>query len=220
MSFGAPNAPYGQQPGQPGNGQPPGWGQQPPPPGHHAHPSAAQAAPPGYGQPVPGQHGYGPPGYGYPQAPPLYPHGAAPMSMPGLIMTGRVFLFVLSAFFILGGLLFGLMVGALQDVSNGTGSGEETDWFAGLGFLVAAVSLGLGALSIFLGVKIGSGGTGIRVTTIVHACLLVLLGVGNIVGGEGGTATFAGVLWVVMSGTVLVSMVTPQASAWFDRPRH
>ncbi|MEU3652075.1 RDD family protein [Streptomyces sp. NPDC032161] len=57
MSFGDPNNPYEQQPGQPPQGQP-GYG----------YPQQGQ---PGYGYPQqPGQPPQGQPGYGYPQQPP------------------------------------------------------------------------------------------------------------------------------------------------------
>ncbi|MFD4835509.1 hypothetical protein GT204_11150 [Streptomyces sp. SID4919] len=214
MSFGDPNNPYGQsgyghppQPQQPGQPDQPGYG----------YPQAGQPQQP---QQQPGQ-----PGYGYPQAPPVYPGAypggmAMPMEMPGLMKTSRVLLFVLSGFQILAGLIFGIAVGAAQDVSNGVGAGEETDVLAGLGFVLAALFLALGALSIFLGVKFSKGGSGIRITTIVYASLMILGGLFNTLGGQGGSATFAGIVSLVIAGIILASMVNSQASAWFNRPRY
>ncbi|AZK96050.1 MULTISPECIES: RDD family protein [Streptomyces] len=75
MSFGDPNNPYGQQPGQ-GQGQ--GYGQNP----GYGQPAGGQ---PGYGYPQQGQPQYGQqpydqPQYGYPQPPttPVQPYGGYP----------------------------------------------------------------------------------------------------------------------------------------------
>ncbi|WP_335941277.1 RDD family protein [Streptomyces sp. PTD5-9] len=63
MSFGDPNNPYGQQPGQPPQEQP-GYG-------YPQQGGAPQQGQPGYGYPQqPGQAPQGQPGYGYPQQPP------------------------------------------------------------------------------------------------------------------------------------------------------
>ncbi|MFD5552984.1 hypothetical protein ACFWIA_03990 [Streptomyces sp. NPDC127068] len=219
MSYGDSHNPYGQPPPQqPGYGQPPQAPQAPQGPGY----GYPQQQP--YGQPAPAPQ----PGYAYPQAPqpvyPAYPGGMGgagmPMSMPGLMVTARVLLFVLSGFQILAGLIVGLTVGAAQDLSNTAGSGEETDFVAGFGFVLAALLIGLGALSIVLGVKLAKGGTGIRVTTIVYASLMVVGGLANIVNGQGGTATFGGVVTLVIAGIIMAAMVNGQASAWFNRPRH
>jgi hypothetical protein len=222
MSFGDSHHPYGQQPPrQPGYGQPPtAQAPQAPPVSGYAHPQQH------YGQPAPPPQ----PGYAYPQGQhpvyPAYPGGPGgagmgmPMSMPGLMVTARVLLFVFSGFQILGGLLAGVMAGAVRDFSNSSGSGDETDLIAGFGFLVAALLIGFGALSIFLGVKFAKGGTGVRVTTIVYACLLFIGGLANTVNGQGGTGTFAGVVTLVVAGIIMAAMVNGQASAWFNRPRH
>ncbi|OIJ91253.1 hypothetical protein [Streptomyces colonosanans] len=221
MSFGDQNNPYGapqgQQPGygQPPQGPPPGYGQPPqgPPPGYGQPP---QGPPPGYGQPQ-----GPPPGYGYPAAPPVAPYGyGTGMEMPGLMKTARVLLFILAGFQLLFGLIVGIAVGATQDASNGIGTGDSTDSFAGLGFFAAGLLLALGALSIFLGVKFKSGGSGIRVTTIVYASLMILGGIANIVNGGGGSATFGGLIDLAMAGIILASMVNGAASAWFGRPRY
>lgn len=205
MSFGDPNNPYGPPPqGQPGYPQQPPQGQ------------------PGYGYPqgAPQQ----PPAYGYPQGQPAYPGypggNMMPVQMPGLMKTARVLLFILAGFQLLFGLITGIAVGAAQDLSNGVGSGDDTDTLAGLGFLVAALLVGLGALSIFLGVKFKNGGSGIRITTIVYASLMILGGIVNIVNGANGSATFGGLISLAIAGIILASMVNGAASAWFNRPRY
>jgi hypothetical protein len=201
MSFGDPNNPY-----DPPQGQPP----YPP-----------QGQPPGYGYPqgAPQQ----PPAYGYPQGQPMYPGypgtNAMPMEMPGLMKTARVLLFILAGLQLLFGLIAGIAIGAVQDVSNGVGTGDDTDTLAGLGFLIAGLLLALGALSIFLGVKFKNGGSGIRITTIVYASLMILGGIVNIAKGANGSATFGGLISLAMAGIILASMVNSRASAWFDRPR-
>ncbi|MFF3711455.1 hypothetical protein OG418_31055 [Streptomyces phaeochromogenes] len=212
MSFGDPNNPYG-----PPQGQQPGYPPQPPQ-GQPGYPPQGQ---PGYGYPqgAPPQQ----PGYGYPQQPayPGYPGGNhMPMEMPGLMKTARVLLFILAGLQILFGIIAGIAVGAVQDVSNGVGSGDDTDTLAGLGFLAAAVLVGLGALSIFLGVKFKNGGSGIRVTTIVYASLMILGGLLNTVQGAGGSGTFGGLISLAIAGIILASMVNGAASAWFNRPRY
>ncbi|MEU1010365.1 hypothetical protein ACIP4Y_16175 [Streptomyces sp. NPDC088810] len=201
MSFGDPNNPYG-----PPQGQQPGYPPQPP------------QGQPGYGYPAAPQ---GQPGYGYPAAPPLgQPGYGVPMEMPGLMKTARVLLFVLAGFQILFGLIAGVAIGAVQDVSNGVGTGDDTDGLAGLGFLIAGLLVALGALSIFLGVKFKNGGSGIRITTIVYAALMILGGITNIASGQNGSGTFGGLISLAMAGIILASMVTSSASAWFNRPRY
>ncbi|AZQ36900.1 hypothetical protein EJ357_28455 [Streptomyces cyaneochromogenes] len=210
MSFGDPNNPYG----------PPPQGQQP------GYPPQAPQGQPGYGYPQ-GAPQQQPPGYGYPQGAPQqpaypgYPGGnVMPVEMPGLMKTARVLLFILSGFQILFGLIAGIAVGAAQDLSNGVGSGDDTDALAGLGFLAAALLVGLGALSIFLGVKFKNGGNGIRITTIVYASLMILGGILNIVNGANGSATFGGLISLAIAGVILASMVNSAATAWFSRPRY
>jgi len=212
MSFGDPNNPYG-----PPQGQQPGYPPQPPQ-GQPGYPPQGQ---PGYGYPqgAPQQQ----PGYGYPQQPgyPGYPGGNhMAIEMPGLMKTARVLLFILAGLQILFGIIAGIAVGAVQDVSNGVGSGDDTDTLAGLGFLAAAVLVGLGALSIFLGVKFKNGGSGIRISTIVYASLMILGGLLNTVQGAGGSGTFGGLISLAIAGIILASMVNSAASTWFNRPRY
>ncbi|MFE3826300.1 hypothetical protein [Streptomyces sp. NPDC059092] len=202
MSFGDPNNPYGQQGQQPGYGQPQG-----PPPGQ-----------PGYGYPQQGQPQQ-PPGYGYPaapQAPMGYGYPGGQMEMPGLMKAARVILFVFAGFQILAGLVIGVALGVL---SSAAGDNEAAGLVGGLGIFLGLLLVGLGALSIFLGVKFRTGGTGIRVTTIVYASLSLLGGLGNLVGGDG-SAAFGGIISLACSGIILASMVNGQASAWFSRPRY
>lgn len=199
MSFGDPNNPYGPPQGQPG-----GYG--------------APQGQPGYGYPQQG----GQPGYGYPQQPgqPAYP--AAPgmkPEMPGLMKTARVLLFIISGFQILFGLIAGVAIGAAKDVANGMET-DAADALVGLGYVLVFILLALAVLSIVLGVKFSTGGSGIRITTIVYASLGILGSLGNLVQGGGGSATFGGIIMLAIYGIILAAMVNSQASAWFNRPRY
>ncbi|MFF4017624.1 hypothetical protein [Streptomyces sp. NPDC001843] len=202
MSFGDPNNPYG----------PPPQGQQP------GYPPQQPQGQPGYGYPTapPVQ-----PGYGYPTAPPVpqgYGYGA-PMEMPGLIKTARVLLFIMAGLQFLAGLVIGILAGAVQDGSNGIGTGDDTGTATGLLIVFALLMLALGTLSIFLGVKFKKGGSGIRITTIVYASLMLLGSLVNIVKGAGGSGTFGGVVSLAFGAVILASMVNSAASAWFNRPK-
>ncbi|MFI8908052.1 hypothetical protein ACWEJQ_28825 [Streptomyces albidoflavus] len=202
MSFGDPNNPYGPPQGQPG-----GYG--------------APQGQPGYGYPQQGGQP-GQPGYGYPQQPgqPAYP--AAPgmkPEMPGLMKTARVLLFIISGFQILFGLIAGVAIGAAKDVANGMET-DAADALVGLGYVLVFILLALAVLSIVLGVKFSTGGSGIRITTIVYASLGILGSLGNLVQGGGGSATFGGIIMLAIYGIILAAMVNSQASAWFNRPRY
>ncbi|MFD8121975.1 hypothetical protein ACFV3T_12895 [Streptomyces albidoflavus] len=206
MSFGDPNNPYGPPQGQP-QGQPGGYG--------------APQGQPGYGYPQQGGQP-GQPGYGYPQQPgqPAYP--AAPgmkPEMPGLMKTARVLLFIISGFQILFGLIAGVAIGAAKDVANGMET-DAADALVGLGYVLVFILLALAVLSIVLGVKFSTGGSGIRITTIVYASLGILGSLGNLVQGGGGSATFGGIIMLSIYGIILAAMVNSQASVWFNRPRY
>ncbi|MCX4512753.1 hypothetical protein OHA27_21100 [Streptomyces sp. NBC_01619] len=195
MSFGDPNNPYGQQQGQPGYGYPQGQQPQQPPQ----------------------------PGYGYPQAPPVQqPYGGYPgaqMTMPGLMQTARVLLFIVAGLQIIVGLIAAIAIAAAQDVSDSVGAGEETGVIAGLGFFLVVILLGFAAWAIVLGVKFSKGGNGVRVTTIVYASLYILLSLANFAGGQASSAV-GGVIGLAIGGIILASMVNSSASAWFNRPRY
>ncbi|GHJ35094.1 hypothetical protein [Streptomyces sp. TS71-3] len=224
MSFGEPNNPYGPPPEQPpGQGYPPGPPQPQGQPGY-GYPQAPQGQP-GYGYPgaPQGQPGYPNPNQNYQNYPgyPAYPGGPGmPMEMPGLMKTARVLLFILAGLQILFGLIAGIVIGALQDASNVVGSGESSSVAAGLGIVLALVLLALGVLSIFLGVKFKTGGGAIRVVTIVYASLMIVGGIGNMVNGANGSATFGGIISLAIAGIILASMVGGRATAWFNRPRY
>ncbi|MWA13075.1 hypothetical protein [Streptomyces sp. BA2] len=209
MSYGDPNNPYGQPP------------QQPPAAPGYGYPQA----PPG----VPPQQGYG-----YPQQPayPGYPGGGGNMmqqSMPGLLMTARVFLFLISAVQILAAIIY-LYIGAIaSDVSDSAddyGFGAVSDGgdaVAGILIVVALIAAGLAALSITLGVKFSKGAQGVRITTVVYGALGTILGlIGLFVGLDSGfaSAIIFPLIWVVFGVIITIAPVVPSGTAWFARPRY
>ncbi|MGW5738293.1 MULTISPECIES: hypothetical protein [Streptomyces] len=207
MSFGDPNNPYGQPP------------QQPPAAPGYGYPQA----PPG----VPPQQGYG-----YPQQPayPGYPGGnAMQQSMPGLLVTARVFLYLISAVQILFAIIY-LYVGAIA--SDAGDSGEDLglsgmsdagDAVAGIAIIGALIAAALAALSITLGVKFGRGGQGVRITTVIYGALGGIVGlIALFVGLDSGLATaiIGPLIWVVFAVIITIAPVVPSGTAWFNRPRY
>ncbi|MER6071934.1 hypothetical protein ACFYZB_17540 [Streptomyces sp. NPDC001852] len=212
MSFGDPNNPYGPPP------------QQPP-------------AAPGYGYPQ--QPPAPPQAYGYPQQPayPGYPGGnMMPQSMPGLLVTARVFLYLISAVQIIVGLIWLYVAAFVNDVSNKAddlGNSSSNNPFntigngghmaAGLIVFIALIALGLAALSITLGVKFGRGGQGVRITTVVYGALGGVLGlIGLFAGMDSGlaSAVIFPLIWVVFAAVITAAPVVPSGTAWFNRPRY
>lgn len=215
MSYGDPNNPYGPPP------------QQPPAAPGYGYP---QQAPPG----VPPQQGYG-----YPQQPayPGYPGGSqmVPQSMPGLLVTARVFLYIISAVQIIAGLVYLYVAAFVNDVSDSADSlsTSSNDPFSDLGDIggaaagiiagIAIFLLALAALSITLGVKFGRGGQGIRITTVVYGALGTIVGLLLLfIGLDSGmaSAVILPLLWVAFGAVITAAPVVPSGTAWFNRPRY
>ncbi|MEU6377689.1 hypothetical protein [Streptomyces sp. NPDC046909] len=216
MSFGDPNNPYGpppqQQPPAPGYGYP----QQPPAPG------------------IPPQQGY--PGYPPQPAYPGYPGvNMVPQSMPGLLVTARVFLYIISAVQILAGLVYLYIAAFVNDVSDAAdsyssssddpfdGIGDIGDAAAGLIAGIGIFALALAALSITLGVKFGRGGQGVRITTVIYGALGTIVGlIFLFVGLDTGMASaiIFPLLWVVFGAIITAAPVVSSGTAWFARPRY
>ncbi|AEW96069.1 MULTISPECIES: hypothetical protein [Streptomycetaceae] len=195
-----PQDPYGQQ--QPGYGQPQ-QGQQP----QYGYPQQGQ---PQYGYPQ--QPGY--PGYaGYPGV-----AGQVPMQMPGIAQAARVILFVLGGLQILGAIGVAVLFAVAKGATSGTDVEGAGSAMAGIGIVIALVMAALAGLLIFLGARFGKGGNGIRITTIVYSCLLLLGALGNFARGAGG-ALF-GVTGLALGGFLLASMLQSSTAAWFKRPRY
>ncbi|MFK3735314.1 hypothetical protein ACI2LJ_34195 [Streptomyces sp. NPDC088090] len=207
MSFGDPNNPYGQQP----QGQQPGYG----------YPAAPQGVP---------QQG----GYGYPAAPGVSPYGAypggpnqIPQSMPGLLTTARVFLYLVSAVQIVMGLALLYFSAAVSDAAtiydDGGFIGDRVAEAGVFGIITSLIILGFSALSIILGVKFGNGGQGIRITTVIYGALGTIVGAiylfAAIDTGLASAMIFP-LIWVVFAVIITLAPVVPSGTAWFARPRY
>ncbi|RII21071.1 hypothetical protein DSC45_01525 [Streptomyces sp. YIM 130001] len=214
MSYGDPNNPYGQPPQQPPGGQP-GYGY-------------PQQAPPPQGQP----YGYPPQQQGYPGYP-GYPGGPGgnmmQQSMPGLLMTARVFLFLISAVQIIGALGMAYLAAFASDISSSSddldvpGLSDGADFASGVAIIFALVFAGLATLSILLGVKFSNGGQGIRVTTIVYGAIGTLFGLLSLVSAlDVGSASgiIFPILWLVFAVIITLAPAVSSGGAWFSRPRY
>ncbi|WP_306335524.1 hypothetical protein [Streptomyces sp. KL118A] len=207
MSYGDPNNPYGQPP------------QQPP-------------AAPGYGYPQQGPPGVPPQQpYGYPQQPayPGYPGGnMMQQSMPGLLVTARVFLFLISAVQILGAIGFLYLAAIANDVSDsaddfGLDDAGIGDAATGVFVILGLIAAGLATLSITLGVKFSRGGQGVRITTVVYGALGAIVGLIYLfVGLDTGLASaiIGPLIWLVFGIIITLAPVVPSGTAWFNRPRY
>ncbi|MFD7815795.1 proline-rich domain-containing protein [Streptomyces sp. NPDC059785] len=205
MSYGDANNPYGppqgQQPGYPAQGQP-----------NYGYPQGGAPQQPGQ------------PAYGYPQAPPLgqqgyggYP-GGAPTEIPGGVKAARVMLFVIGGLQVLGAILFALSAIAVSAAKNDETLKDDVqfqqlaDYSSGVlwGFTVAVLIWGV--LAIWLGVKVGSGANGIRVTIMVFAILTAILGIYPFI--------VIGLAHTVLAILVAVFVGKSDGAAWFNRPRY
>ncbi|MET8542785.1 hypothetical protein ABZW03_19330 [Kitasatospora sp. NPDC004799] len=198
-----PNNPYGQPPAAPGYGYP-------------------QQAPPQQA------------GYGYPQAAPAYgypPMAAPQLSMPGLVTTARVLLFIVGGVQTLLAIVYMIIGAAAKDATNELSRTTSDDNpFTALGdaaagvLIVVAVLFGLfAALSITLGAKFGKGGNAVRVTTIVYGSLGALVGLLILLGAvSGGTAVglVMALLWLAISIIWITAMCVQDGVNWFNRPRY
>ncbi|MGW0560308.1 hypothetical protein ACWDZ4_06675 [Streptomyces sp. NPDC003016] len=201
MSFGDPNNPYAQgqqggQQGQPGYGYP-------------------QQAP--QGVPPQGQQ----PGYGYPQAPPVqqqyggYP--GVPQEMPGGVKAARVMLYVIAGFQVIGAILFGLTAVTISAAKNEPSLRNDVqfqdlaDMSSGALWGGTVLVLLWGVLAIFLAVKFGSGGNGIRITTIVFGAITALLGIYPFI--------LVGLVHTVLAVLIIVFLAKSDGEQWFNRQR-
>ncbi|MFG2354663.1 hypothetical protein [Streptomyces sp. NPDC048521] len=204
MSFGDPNNPYGPPPPQP--------------------PTA-----PGYGYPQ--QPGIPPQGYPQQPAYPGYPvANMMPQTMPGLMTTARVLLYIVAAVQILIGIFAIFGAATLNDASNaGEDAFGDNDFSdighagAGVVLVVALLFLALAGLSITLGVKFSRGGQGIRITTMVYGILGAIFGFLILIGAADAGSSAAlvwALLWIGFGGIMAAAMIVPSGAAWFNRPRY
>ena len=207
MSFGDPNNPYGppqKQPEQPTPGY--GYPQQTPPqqPGY-GYPTAPPLGQQGYGQGGYGQQGYG----GYP---------GGPLTMPGNVKAARVMLFVIAGLQVIGALIvaaFAVGINAVKDdkeLKDNADFQQLADLSSGAMWAITAVILAWGVFAIVLGAKFGSGGSGIRITTMVFAIITAVLGVYPFF--------LIGLVHLVLGILVAVFVGKSEGAAWFNRSKY
>ncbi|MEV4428330.1 hypothetical protein AB0K23_23750 [Streptomyces sp. NPDC049602] len=192
MSFGDPNNPYG---------QPQGQGQQP-----------------GYGYPQQTPQGVPPQGYGYPAAPPVSPYGGGgypgvPMDMPGNVKGARVMLWIMSAFNMIGGfaaIALSFSFTSELEKSGSLSGDEETFANLGQGIMIGAgvVSLIFAILGMVLAAKFKSGGSGVRIGSIVWASFAVLFSLFSLP---------LGIVSLALGVMIIVFLAKADGAAWFNR---
>ncbi|MQS12606.1 hypothetical protein F7Q99_09980 [Streptomyces kaniharaensis] len=191
-----------------------------------------------YGQPP--QPGYGYPqqappaaGYGYPQAAPVYGYApAVPQTMPGLVVTTRVLLFIIGAVQIIGAGVILIASAVTKTVTKQAHDSYESDPFGGFGnaatsvlVVVGIVALLFAVFSITLGVKFGQGGPAVRITALVYGSLGALWGLLMFLGSFANNVNPApglvfALMWLAVSIVMIVGMSTRDGVAWFARPRY
>ncbi|MFE6038923.1 hypothetical protein [Streptomyces sp. NPDC056452] len=196
MSFGDPNNPYGQQQGQQPGGQQPGYGY-------------PQQAPQG----VPQQ------GYGYPQAPPVQAgYGGfpgMPTEMPGGVKSARVMLYVIAGLQLIGAIIFAIAAAAVNAAKNDASLQEDVqfqelaDYSGNALWGIVAFAVLWGVLAVFLAVKFGSGGNGIRITAMVFGVITAILGIYPFI--------VVGLVHTVLAILVVVFVAKSDGGSWFNR---
>ncbi|MFE2934007.1 MULTISPECIES: hypothetical protein [unclassified Streptomyces] len=195
MSFGDPNPnpnnPYGQQPGQPPQGQP-GYG----------YPQQQQG---GYPSAPPINQQYGG-GYGFP---------GAPVEMPGGVKAARVMLWVVAGFQLIAAIISFAGMGAVTEAVNNSGStSADTETIANFGkgvlAFVAVLALIFAGLSVTLALKMKTGGNATRVCTIVYGAFICLGGIFQLP---------LGIVTIALGVLIIVFVAKSDGAAWFQRPR-
>ncbi|MBW1596606.1 hypothetical protein [Streptomyces sp. JJ38] len=179
--------------------------------------------PPPYGYPQPPQPG--PTGPGYPQYP-GGPGGMMPMrmSMPGLVVTARVLLFVAGGLWALS-MVFGLiMMLAAADIEDDPDFVVAESDVVVFGVVVLLVGVALAALHIVSASMFGKGRTGVRVMGIITASLNLIIGGFSLIGSLAQTGAPGGILitllWVITALLTVIFLSLRPAGEWFNRPQH
>lgn len=144
-----------------------------------------------YGAPYPqGQYGLRP---GPPHAP------------PRKVTTARLIIFVICAIQALLGLAaLAAAVSSPDDLS------DQYDVPAGLFAVLGAGYLVHALIGFLLAARFNTGTDPVRITTLVWAGVLVLIGI---------TALPLGIVWMVLGAVCLTFLSRPEAVDWFRRPR-
>ncbi|MFE9373516.1 hypothetical protein ACFYM2_27620 [Streptomyces sp. NPDC006711] len=202
MSFGDPNNPYGQQPQQGANP----YGQQPGQPGY-GYPQGQQAP-----QGVPPQQGYG-----YPQQ----PYGGAPMgpqTMPGTVSAARAMLWVIVGLQAIGAVIMVIGAIGMSAAKNQAAARDDVqfqqlaDYPTGVLYVMAVFAVAWLIFAIVLAAKFGTGGNGLRVTTMVFAIVTAVLGIYPFV--------VIGLIHTVLAILIAVFVGKQSGAQWFKRPQY
>jgi len=178
-----------------------------PPPGDPPQPPPA---PPPAGS-VPGDAPQGWQSYGGALASPA----VAPSARPGMITAAGIIMIAVGALIVLLG-LFLLLVGAVVGGATGLAESQMPGFSSfsgavtGVLIVLAIIPLAIGILEIVAGAKVLSGRSWARITGIVLAVLLGLIGLGSL-GGRDGIAF--GVAWIAANAFVVWVLAT--TGSWF-----
>ena len=197
MSFGDPNNPYGAP-----QGQQSGYG----------YPQGQQSP---YGSPQ-GQQ----PGYGYPQAPPApqgYGQQPFPATMPGTVSAARVLLWVIVGLQLIGVALFAIGAATVHAAKNDSTLQDNAnfqklaDYSTGMLWGITAFAVAWAVFAVVLALKFGSGGNGVRITTLIFAIITAILGIYPFI--------IVGLLHTVLAILIAVFVGNSTGGSWFNRPR-
>jgi hypothetical protein len=180
-----------------------------PPPGE---PPAPPPAPPPAGAPP----GAPPPGWqnwSQPQA----AAAAASQARPGIVTAAAITMIAIGALIVLFGLFF-LLLGAViggassQIDAQMPGFGAMSGAVTGVVIVIAVLLLAVGLLDIFAAARVFAGRSWARVTGIVLAIILGLLGLTSLGGNEGGSIVL-GLAWVAANAFIAFALFT--SGPWF-----
>jgi hypothetical protein len=140
----------------------------------------------------------------------------APSERPGLVTAAGITMIAIGALVVLLGLLF-LLIGAViggassQFESQVPGFSGVSGAVTGVVIVLAIIVLAIGIFEIFAGAKVLGGRSWARMTGIVLAVLLGLIGLGSLGGGSDSVAF--GLAWVVANAFVIWALVAN--GRWF-----
>jgi hypothetical protein len=138
----------------------------------------------------------------------------APSERPGLVTAAGITMIAIGALIVLVGLLF-LLFGAIiggassQFESQMPGFTSISGAVTGVVIVFAVIFLAIGILEIVAGAKVLSGRSWARITGLVLAVLLGLLGLGSL----SGDGVAFGLAWIVANAFVIWALAT--TGRWF-----
>jgi hypothetical protein len=138
--------------------------------------------------------------------------------MPGGVKAARVMLFVIGGLQVLGAILFAitaLAVSAAQNdetLRNDVQFEDLAEFSPGALWAATVAVLAWGVFAIVLGTKIGKGGNGVRVTTMVFAIITAIAGIYPFI--------VVGLAHTVLAILIAVFVGKSDGAAWFNRPKY